>query len=354
MPRDYYDVLGVEREATVEVIKKEYRKLALKYHPDRNPDDPEAEAKFKEASEAYSVLSDTEKRARYDQYGHAGLGMAGGAGFSDAHFDLHDALRSFMRDFGDVFGSWGQPQDPARGHDRKLRLRVTLAEAYAGAQKKVDVRLPTACDRCGGSGAQEGSRPQACPTCQGQGKVRRVQRSLLGQFVNITACPTCHGAGRVIEKPCPKCDGQGRVQGKRQIEVNVPPGVDTGDYIRLAGHGDAGALGSAAGDLIVVFEVEDSKDYERHGRDLVYEYEVSPARAVLGGELEIPTLDGTAAAKLPAGVQHGQLLRLKGKGMPELDRDQRGDLFVRLLIRIPKKPGKREKQLYRDLLGEEH
>jgi len=351
MPRDYYETLGVERSASLEVIKKEYRKLALKYHPDRNPDNPEAEALFKEASEAYSILSDSEKRARYDQFGHAGLGMGGG--FSDAHFDLHDALRSFMRDFGDVFGSWGQAQDPTRGRDRKLRLRITLADAYSGAQKAVDVNLPTACDACRGTGAKEGSSPQRCPTCQGQGKVRRVQRSLLGQFVNITVCPACHGAGRVIDNPCPRCRGEGRVQGKRRVEVAVPPGVDTGDYIRLAGQGEAGVLGSAAGDLLVVFEVEDSPDYERHGRDLVYECTVSPARAVLGGELEVPTLDGKAGIKIPAGVQYGQLLRLKGKGMPELDRHGRGDLFVRLMIRIPKKPGKREKQLYRDLLKEE-
>ena len=352
MKRDFYEVLGVARDADSGAIKKAYRVLALKFHPDRNPDDPAAEESFKEATEAYQVLTDPAKRERYDRYGHAGLGGAGmGPGMD---FDLHDALRSFMRDFGDAFGGgFGEPREPGRGQDRRLRLRIGLREAYTGATRTLKLRHPVTCTTCGGSGSADDGEPDVCPTCQGHGKVRRVQRSFLGQFVNVGICPDCGGSGRFIRNACPDCRGEGRVAGEDAVEVEIPAGVDDGDYLTLRGRGDAGARGAPPGDLVVVFEVEPLEGFERHGKDLLREIGLGPARAALGGKLDVPTLDGTATLTVPAGVQHGTLLRLKGKGMPELRRRKRGDLFVRVLVEVPERVKGDLKELYERILEHE-
>ena len=349
MPRDYYEVLGVDRGADGETIKKAYRKLALKFHPDRNPNDNQAEESFKEASEAYSVLSDQEKRSRYDQFGHAGLG-AGGSGFGD--FDINDALRSFMRDFSDMFGAGMGSSDPGAGRDQRVRLKISLEEAYQGAEKTLQLKGAVVCEVCRGRGAEDPSDGDTCPTCKGQGRVRRVQRTILGQFVNVGACPDCRGSGRLIRNPCRRCQGEGSYPGARDVTVEISPGVDTGDYITLSGQGEPGP-GGRAGDLLVLFEVEDHERFERHGRDLVTELELSPARAVLGGKVEIETLDGAATLSVPSGVQPGTLLRLKNKGMPEVQRNKRGDLFVRVGVFVPKRIDKSAKKLYEDLLRRE-
>ncbi len=349
--RDYYEVLGVARDADAEVIKKAYRKLAMQYHPDRNPGDQEAEERFKEASEAYEVLSHDEKRSVYDQYGHAGL--RGGAGGGFGGFDINDALRGFMRDFGDMFGMGGMggQQDLGRGSDLRVRLRITLDEVLNGVTRTLKVRRQVTCSTCDGGGGEDGAEATTCETCSGLGQVRRVQRSVFGQFVNVGPCPTCGGRGRVVKKRCRSCRGEGRVRGEAEVEAVIPPGVDTGNFLSLEGQGDAGTHGGGPGDLQILIEVEDSETFERHGQDLVVEHPVGPARAALGGDVVVPTLEGEASLKVPSGVQHGTLLRLKGQGLPPLHGGSRGNLFVRVAIQVPHKLDRREKKLYKELLG---
>ena len=354
--RDYYEVLGVDRDASVTEIKKAYRVLAMKYHPDRNPGDPAAEEKFKEATEAYEVLADREKREIYDRYGFAGIKGRAGPGFGSVEFDLQDALHAFMRDFGDVFGMGmgmgrGRAQDAGRGRDRQVRLRVTLQEVVTGVKRTLRVRRAVPCSTCGGTGVAGGSQPVTCDLCGGSGRVQRVHRSILGQFVNVGVCPKCEGRGRVVTRPCPACRGEGRVSGEAEVEVEIPPGVSSGDYLNLPGEGDAGRQGGPAGDLQVLIEVEEREGFERHGRDLLVELAVSPARAALGGKVTVPTLDGTATVSVPAGVQHGTLLRLKGKGLPPLHGGARGSQFVKVLVAVPEKLDRRRKKLYEELLS---
>jgi len=358
--RDYYEVLGIGRETPVDEIKKAYRKLALKYHPDKNPGDKEAEEKFKEATEAYEVLRDKEKRAQYDQFGHTGFSGAGAGGFGgfSGGFDLSDALRAFMRDFGgfggfdDIFGAGtgGRRRGSIRrGNDLQVKLRLTIHEVASGVKKKIKVSKLISCTACGGSGAKSGSTKTTCTACNGAGEIRQVSRSLFGQFVNITTCPTCGGEGSVVKDPCPACRGDGRTKGKKSIEVQIPTGVTTGNYIALGGQGDAGPKGGVPGDLIIVIEEQEDALFERHGDDIVCDLPVSFTQLALGAKVEIPTLDGKAALKIPPGTHSHKVFRLKGKGIPHLRSSRRGDQLVRLVAWTPQKLDAAEQQAFEEL-----
>ncbi len=338
--RDYYEILGVSTDASEEAIKRAYRRVAMENHPDRNPNDPGAEERFKEASEAYSVLRDGDLRARYDRFGHAGLGQGAGAGgFQD--FDLADALRAFMRDFGgfeDFFGAaprrQRRPQGPLRGSDVQMRMRVTLEEVASGVEKTIRVKLYQRCESCDGNGSKSGERTP-CPRCDGQGEVRRAQRSIFGQFVSIEPCSDCHGEGQVVNDPCSDCSGNGRVREDRRIKVRIPAGVETGNYLTLRGEGNAGPRGGPLGDLIVVLEVRPHERFHRDGDDVRMELALSFPMAALGAEVEVPTLHGAATLEIPAGTQTGTILTLPGEGLPRLNSDRRGDQRVRVAVWVP-------------------
>ena len=335
--RDYYEILGVPRNADTDAIKKAYRKLALQYHPDRNNGSKEAEERFKEATEAYEVLRDPEKRAAYDRYGHAGVrGSGAGAGFTG--FNFADALDIFMRDFGgfgDFFGTAQQRRASRRGSDLRVRLPLTLEEVATGVKKKLKIQVLDHCSACGGSGAAKGASPVRCATCGGTGELRRVQRSFLGQVVSVTPCPACNGEGQRIEQLCPTCNGRGLQNAEKSIEVEVPAGVSSGDYLTMRGQGNAGARGAPRGDILVVMEIEEDERFVRDGSDLIYELPITYTQAVLGAEVEVPTVSGTARVKIPAGIQSGKLLRLRGKGLPHLQGTGRGDMIVRVVVWIP-------------------
>ncbi|MEJ2059598.1 MAG: molecular chaperone DnaJ [Gammaproteobacteria bacterium] len=326
--RDYYEILGVERSASENDLKKAFRRLAMKYHPDRNPDDAEAEARFKEAKEAYEILSDPQKRAAYDQFGHAGVdpsmhaGAGAGAGFGDIFEDI----------FGDIFGGGRRRADQVyRGADLQYNLELSLEQAVFGAE--VDIRVPTlvTCETCGGSGAREGSQPEVCPTCAGHGQVRLQQ----GFFSVQQTCPRCHGSGKIIPDPCPTCHGEGRVQDAKVLTVKVPSGVDSGDRIRLAGEGEAGVNGGPAGNLYVQVHIKPHDIFTRQGEHLLCDVPISIITAALGGELEVPTLDGKVKLKVPAGTQTGKQFRLRGKGVKPVRGIEPGDLFCRVVVETP-------------------
>ena len=352
--RDYYEILGVDRGADADAVKRAYRKLAVQYHPDKNPDDKSAEEKFKEATEAYEVLRDSEKRSAYDRFGHSGLnGPSGGGGFggSGTEFDISDALRAFMRDFGgsafgDIFGeSGGRRQRDARGRDLQVRVHLTLEEIAHGATKTIKLKRQVPCSRCSGSGAAPGSKAEPCAQCGGQGQVRRVQRTLLGQFMNIVTCPACHGQGRVIAHPCEDCNGSGTLRGEQKLEVKIPIGVSGGNYLTLRGQGDAGERGAPAGDVYVVVEEVEHELFERHGDDVLIEVPVSLADLALGAKVEVPTIDGKVSLKIPPGTQSHKVFRMRGKGIPHLHGQGRGDQLVRILAHTPHELSKDEKQL---------
>lgn len=354
-PRDYYEVLGVARDASIEDIKRAYRKQALDNHPDRNPDNKEAEERFKVATEAYDVLSDAERRARYDQFGHAGL--RGGFGGAGADFDLADALRTFMRDFGgggfggfEFFGG-GRSADDRRGNDIQLRLHLTLEEVDAGIKKQLKLRKLVECEECKGSGARPGTKAKTCTTCGGHGQVRQVSRSFFGQFINVSVCPECHGSGETLTDPCRRCRGEGRIAGEATVSVTVPAGVAAGNYIQLRGLGEVGRRGGPAGDVIVFIEVKEHAVFERHGDDLVMDLPLTYTTAVLGGREEVPTLDGKVALDIPRGIQPGKILRLRGRGLPSLRERRRGDILVRVQVWIPGKTSSEEKALLERLQG---
>lgn len=341
---DYYLVLGVARDASDDDIKQAYRKLAMKWHPDRNNGSAEAEERFKEITEAYDVLREPDKRAVYNRFGEAGLRGGSAGGFH--HVDLSEALNIFMRDFGgfpglsDLFGGGsGRRQGGARqGQDVKITVELSLAEVSSGTQKTFTVKLLDPCDKCGGHGVEPGTRPEPCRTCGGAGEVRRAQRSFFGQFVSVVPCPTCSGEGQVITSPCRKCRGEGRLRGEHTIPVQIPAGVATGQYMTLRGMGNAGARGGPRGDILVVFDVLEDDRFERDGEDLYCEVLVSYAQLTLGSDLDVPTVGGSVKMRLTPGTQSGQILHLRGRGLPRVNGTGSGDLHVRVQLWTPE-PG---------------
>jgi molecular chaperone DnaJ len=351
---DYYEVLAVSRTATDEEIKAEYRKLAMRWHPDRNNGSKEAEEKFKELTEAYDVLRDPQKRAAYDRYGEAGL-RAGGMSGGFHHFDLSEALNVFMRDFGfgagfsTMFGDARQGGSVRTGADVKVTVELTLQEVATGVDKKVSLRLLDPCDRCEGRGAEPGSRAEVCPSCGGAGEVRRAQRSFFGQFITVAPCPTCKGEGSVIGSPCKKCRGEGRIRADREMSIQVPAGVATGQYMTLRGVGNAGARGGTRGDVHVMFEVADDPRFERDGEDLYTEVLATYAHLVFGADVNIPTVAGSVVLSVPAGTQSGQIFHLRGRGLPRVNTSGTGDLHVRVQLWTPDRLTEREEQLIQEL-----
>jgi molecular chaperone DnaJ len=348
---DYFEVLEVQRTASDDEIKAAYRRLAMRWHPDRNNGSKEAEEKFKDLTEAYDVLRDPQKRAMYERYGEAGLrsgGMPGGF----HHFDLSEALNVFMRDFGFggmEFGTARQGGSVRTGADVKVTLQLTLEEVAKGIDKLVTIKLLDACDRCSGQGAEPGSRAQVCQSCGGAGEVRRAQRSFFGQFITVAPCPTCKGEGSVIASPCRKCRGDGRVRVDRDVNVHVPPGVATGQYLTLRGVGNAGSRGGPRGDIHVVFEVADDPRFDRDGEDLYTEVLVTYPQLVFGADLTVPTVTGSVMLTMPTGTQSGQVFHLRGRGLPRVNTGGTGDLHVRVQLWTPDRLTEKENQLIQEL-----
>ncbi|MBO8168817.1 MAG: molecular chaperone DnaJ [Thermoanaerobacteraceae bacterium] len=348
--RDYYEVLGVSRDASQEEIKKAYRKLARKYHPDVNPGDKEAEKRFKEIKEAYEVLSNSEKRARYDQFGHAGMGDEGGfGGFGGAH-DFGGFEDIFDMFFGGGFGGSRaqRHQGPQRGADLKTELEITFEEAAFGAEKEITVPRLETCRQCGGSGAQPGTHPETCPVCHGTGQIRISPKTPFGMFQTVKTCHNCHGEGTVIKTPCRECGGKGRVRRERKIEVKVPPGVDTGSRLRVAAGGESGINGGPPGDLYVFIKVKPHRHFKRDGNNVIYELPITFTQAALGCDIEVPTLDGKITFTIPEGTQTGTTFRLRGKGIPKLQGYGRGDQLVKVEVITPTNLTEKQKQLLRE------
>ncbi len=362
MAKDYYATLGVDRNASQDEIKKAYRKLALKYHPDRNQGDKEAEEKFKETAEAYEVLTDPKKKEAYDRYGEAGLrgafsGQEGGFSWQDFHHasDFEDIFGNIFGGsiFGDLFGGragGGRRQPTAqRGNDLRVNLKLTLEEIATGAEKTIKIRKFKRCQTCSGSGARSGSTPKTCPTCGGAGEVQSQSRSFFGTFISVQPCPTCHGEGKVISDPCPTCSGSGHVRDSETITVNIPAGVTTGNYIPLKGQGDVGPHNGPAGDIIVYIEEAPHDLFERQGDDVLYDLPISFIQASIGASVEVPTLGGRALLKIPAGTQSGKIFRMRGKGIQHLQRPGTGDELVRVWVWTPKNLSKKERLLLEEL-----
>lgn len=343
--RDYYEVLGVSKNANEAELKKAYRKLARQYHPDVNPNNPEAEAKFKEVNEAFEVLSSTEKRAQYDQFGHAGVGNGGfqGGGFDGANFggfgDLFDMF------FGGGFGMGGQPRGPQKGSDLRYDMEISFAEAAFGLDTEIDIPRTEECSACHGSGAAPGTHPATCPKCHGTGQIQVQQNTAFGRFVNVRPCDRCQGEGKIVDTPCKECKGQGRVSKYRKIKVKIPGGVDNGSRLRISREGEAGTRGGPPGDLYVYIHVKPHEIFERHGQDIICEIPISFVQAALGAELQVPTLDGKVELKIPEGTQSGTSFRLRGHGIPHLRGGGRGDQHVRVKVITPKKLNDRQKEL---------
>jgi molecular chaperone DnaJ len=348
---DFYALLGVPRECSEAEIKKAYRKLAMEYHPDRNPS-AGAEAKFKEITEAYEVLRDPQKRAAYDRYGKAGVSGQGGFGFH--HVDLSEALNIFMRDFGglggfeSIFGG-GRRQDPRRGQDVRVTVKLSLTEVATGVKKTVRLKTLERCTACAGSGARPGTQPSRCTTCGGSGEVRRAARSMFGQFVSVSACPTCAGEGQVVLQPCEVCRGEGRVKGERTTTVEIPAGVSANNYLTLRGQGAAGPRNGPLGDLLVMLDVKQDERFERHGDDLVFDLPVSFSQAALGAQVTIPTVYGEEEIRVPQGTQPETVLRLKGRGLPVLGQSSKGDLLIRVRVWTPERLTDEQERLFRQL-----
>jgi len=358
--RDYYDVLGISRDASQDEVKRAYRRLAKKYHPDRNKDDPKtAEEKFKEISEAYEVLADKDKRSRYDRYGFAGVSEefgSGGFDWSDfSHFgDINDIFGGGFNDFfggGSLFDFFFDRRrgGPSRGQDIKYGLEITFEEAAFGTEREIEIYRDERCDACNGTGAKGGTELSTCPDCGGRGQVRDVQSRGFSQFVRIHPCIRCGGTGKIIKERCPRCGGEGTVRVSRKISVNIPAGVDDGSRLRLAGEGQSGAEGGPPGDLYVVISVEPHKIFRRDGAEILIEVPVSYPVLVLGGEIGVPTLEGSVKLKIPAGTESGTVFRLRGKGLPDLRRGGRGDQHVKVDVEVPRKVSGREKELLEEL-----
>ncbi|MFR3071645.1 MAG: molecular chaperone DnaJ [Paeniclostridium sp.] len=352
--RDYYEVLGVDKGADAQALKKAYRKLAMKYHPDRNPDDKEAEAKFKEINEAYEVLSDETKRANYDQFGHEGVnggfgGQGGFGGFGGGAGGFEDIFGDI---FGDMFGGGfggGRPRrkGPERGADIKQSVTITFEEAAFGVKKSVKINRTEECSECHGSGSKNGTGKKTCPTCNGTGEVRTAQRTPFGNIMSTRTCSTCNGEGEILESPCPKCSGSGKVRKTKTIEVDIPAGIDDGQIIKLSGQGDLGSKGGPRGDLYIVVNVKSHQLFTRDGYDVYFELPITFVQAALGDEIEVPTLDGKVSYNLPEGTQTGTVFRLREKGIPKLRSNSRGDQYVKVIIDTPKKLNDEQKELLR-------
>ena len=352
---DYYQLLGVARDASDDDIKRAYRQVALKFHPDRNEGSKESEERFKEVTRAYEVLRDPDKRSVYDRYGEEGL--ARGAGGAQG-FDFSDPLEVFMRDFGgfgglgDLFGRQGhrsRGQGPERGQSLKVSLGLTLADVVKGAKRTLKVQALNACGLCAGSGAEPGTTANTCATCGGTGEEQLVQRSVFGQLVSVQPCRACRGQGQVIDTPCRRCRGEGRERGESEVEVEIPAGVSSENYITLRGRGNAGPRGGARGDLVVLLGVEDDPRFVRDGSELLYELPVTVGQAALGDKIEVPTVDGVARLRVPAGTQSGELLRLRGQGLPELGTTRRGDQVVRVVVWVPDRLSPEQERIYLQL-----
>lgn len=356
--RDYYDVLGANKGASADELKKAYRKKAKELHPDRNSDNPKAEEQFKEVNEAYDALKDPEKKAAYDRFGHAAFegGMGGRPGGMGGHGDFGSAFSDVFDDlFGDFMGGGrgGARQRASRGSDLRYNLRVTLEEAFTGIQKSINVPTSVSCEDCNGTGAESGAEPQTCPTCSGMGKVRAQQ----GFFTVERTCPTCSGMGQIIKNPCKSCSGAGRTEKQRTLSVNIPTGVETGTKIRLAGEGEAGMRGGPTGDLYIFIEVEQHEIFQREGPNLYCRVPVSMASAALGGDIEVPTIDGgRSRVKIPAGSQSGRQMRLRAKGVPALRGGGVGDMFIELAVETPVNLTSRQREILKefDTLAEDN
>ena len=355
--RDYYEVLGVEKTASEAEIKKAYRKLAIQYHPDKNPGDKEAEEKFKEAAEAYSVLSDKDKRARYDQFGHAGMGGAAGGGFSDfGDFDLNDIFSSVFGHGFSGFGGFGgfgggggrASQRKFRGSDLRVKVKMSLKDVSTGVEKKFKLKKYVMCEHCHGTGAEGDGATETCPTCHGTGSVTRTQQSIFGMMQTQSVCPQCNGEGKIIKNKCKHCSGEGIVYGEEVVEVKIPAGVAEGMQLTVNGKGNAGKRNGVPGDLLVVIEEEAHPDLIRDENDLIYNLLLSVPTAALGGAVEIPTIDGKVKVKIEPGTQPGKVLRLRGKGLPSVKSygysNGTGDLLVNVSVYIPETLSKEEKQ----------
>jgi molecular chaperone DnaJ len=349
---EFYALLGVTREASEAEIKKAYRKLAMEYHPDRNPA-PEAEARFKEITEAYEVLRDPQKRSAYDRFGKAGVGGAGG--FDYHHVDLSEALNIFMRDFGglggleSLFGGGRGRQDHRRGQDVRVTIKLGLSDVAGGVKKSVRLKTLERCTVCNGSGAKAGTKPTTCTTCGGSGEVRRAARSMFGQFVSVSPCPTCAGEGTVIASPCEVCRGEGRVRGERTVAVDIPAGVASNNYLTLRGQGAVGPRNGPSGDLLVMLDIKEDDRFERQGDDLYHDFLLSFSQAALGGTFTVPTPYGDEEVKIPAGTQTETLLRLRGRGLPVLGQNGKGDLLIRVHVWTPERLTSEQERLFKEL-----
>ncbi len=345
--RDYYEVLGVGRQASAEELKRAFRKIAMDSHPDRYPDDAAAAARFKEASEAYTVLSDPDRRRSYDMFGHSAVGAGGPAvDFSEMPFaDIFDTF------FGGGFGARGRRERSNRGDDLRYDLTITFEESFTGVEKQLEIARLATCDHCSGSGAEPGTGQETCPGCGGSGQIRRTAQSFFGQVVTTATCPTCGGAGRILRSPCQQCRGQGRVQRSKRLAVKIPAGVDTGSQIRISGEGESGLRGGQAGDLYVVLRVKPHQQLARHEQDVVFDLRVNMVQAALGDRIEIPTLEGTVEIAIPAGTQNGQSFRLQGRGMPDVRGGRRGDQYVVVQVIVPKDLNPEQKSLLRKVGG---
>ena len=345
--RDYYEVLGVARQASPDELKRAFRKIAMDSHPDRYPDDAVAAARFKEASEAYAVLSDPGRRRTYDMFGHAAVDSGGPAvDFSDMPFaDIFDTF------FGGGVRGGTRRQRSNRGNDLRYDMTIAFEEAFAGVEKQIDVPRLATCERCLGNGAEPGSGEETCPSCRGSGQIRRTAQSIFGSVVTAATCPTCGGAGRLLKNPCLECRGQGRIEKTRRLAVRIPAGVDSGSQIRISGEGEAGLRGGPSGDLYVVLRVKGHAQLTRRDQDMIYELRVNIVQAALGDRIEIPTLEGAVEIAIPAGTQNGQSFRMAGRGMPDVRGGRRGDQYVVVQIVVPKDLNAEQKALLRKVGG---
>ncbi|MBO3443195.1 molecular chaperone DnaJ [Clostridium sp. CCUG 7971] len=356
--RDYYEVLGVDKNADAQALKKAYRKMAMKYHPDRNPDNKEAEEKFKEVNEAYEVLSDDTKRRTYDQFGHEGVNGQGGfgqGGFSGQGFGGFEDIFGDM--FGDIFGGGfgggrARRRGPERGADIRQDVNITFEEAAFGKKMSIKINRSEECSECSGSGAKPGTSKKTCPTCNGAGEVRTVQRTPFGNIASSRTCSECNGEGEVVESPCSKCNGQGSTRKVKTIEVDIPAGIDDGQMIKLSGQGELGSKGGPRGDLYIVVNVKSHPLFTREGNDIYFDMPITFVQAALGDEIEVPTLDGKVKYTVPEGTQTGTVFRLREKGIPRLRGNSRGDQYIKVVVDTPRKLNEKQKDILREFAKE--